>query len=165
MNVVFVFALLVIGAASAGAADPELYFSKTSHSALSATPLVYGPRDSIEFILNFRARSIEDRERFPELTIADRDASVRFDVKEIRRGIEYLAASYRVESLDRREVVDGPYRMANLRFLLGRSQPLYWIADHFGGIGWVVDKHWEGTYRIRAFYREFTSPPIFVTVR
>jgi len=157
--------LLVAGANASRAADRELYFSKMAHDPLAATPIVYGPRDSIQLTLNLRTSSSADRARFPPLVIDHRlEPNVRFEVIEMRKGVEYLPASFRIDGQRDRQV-DGPYQMADVWFLLGRSQPFYHIADHFGLLGRASDKHWEGTYRIRAFYREFSSPPIFVTVR
>jgi hypothetical protein len=157
----------IVAAAShprAAAADQELYFAKAANVPLGETPMVFGPRDTIELVLTLRLPSGQERGRFSPLAIDGREPTVRIDVMEFRSGQPYLPASFRVERL--RDVeVDHRYETARLWFLLGRSQPFYWIADHFGGIGKVSDKHWEGTYRITASYQNLTSRPIFVTIR
>ena len=165
-SLIGLLALAIVAApASVRSADQALFFSRSEHAPLPETPMVIHPRDEFKITLNLRTKSIEDRGRFPLLVIDSRlEPNVRFEVTEFRKGTPYLPASFWVEGqLDRQ--VDGPYHMAQVWLWLGRSKPFYWIADHFGYIGKMSEKHWEGTYRIRAFYREFTSPPIFVTVQ
>ena len=146
------------------AADRALYFSNAAGASLGATPIVFHPRDVIELVLNLRNRSLKDRDSVPDLAVEGSNASVRLDLMEFRGGVAYLPASFRVEQAhDVR--FEGPTEMRTLWFLIGRSQPFYWIADHFGLVGKFSEKHWEGTYRITATYQGLASPPVFITIR
>jgi hypothetical protein len=159
--------------APANGGEPQLYFSKMAHTPLDATPLVFRPRAKIALTLNLKTTSLAERDRLSLLTIDDyrfdnrkrgRNPNVRFDVMEMRRGTEYLAASFKVAT-DGDQRLDGLYHEASVWFLLGRSEAVYWMTDHFGGLSSILDSHWEGTYRIRASYDRWVSPPVFVTVR
>jgi hypothetical protein len=152
----------------------ELYFSAASNTRIGPAPVVFGTRDRIEFMLTLRTQSAADRDRLPLLTIDDfrydvqkrdgRVPNVRFDVMEMRQGTAYQPASYKVAS-ERHLRLDGGSQTVDAWFLLGRSQPVYWMQDHFGMLAHVLEPHWEGTYRVRALYRDVASPPIFVTLR
>jgi hypothetical protein len=158
---------------AANAADAQLYFSKDAHTPLGTAPLVFSSRQTIALTLNLKTTSLAERDRFPLLTIDDyrfdnqrrgREPNVRFDVMEMRGGVEYLSASFKVAT-NGDQMLDGLYHVANVWFMLGRSEPVYWMTDHFGGLSHVLAPHWEGTYRIRASYERLVSPPVFIAVR
>lgn len=163
---------------SAGAADQELYFSKSSAFApLGTTPLVFGNNDPIDFELVLRTLSVEDRDRFPPLVIDDykvdvpnyyadhRVPNVRFEVLEVIDGKATRPASYRV-STHGDGGIDVQYLTADVWFALGRYELTYRLIDHLWYVGALLfAHHWPGTYQIRAYYREFVTPPLLVIVK
>jgi hypothetical protein len=167
---------IVVAAIPGLAADQELYFSKGLHVPFGATPLIFETHERIEVALELRTLSIEDRDRFPRLVIDDyrvdepkhyadgRVPNVRFEIMEVGPGNTLTPASYRVATQGDGGL-DVEYHMAGVQFQLGRSRAMYWLVDHLWHFGGLFAQHWPGTYQIRAFYREFVTPPLFVTVK
>jgi hypothetical protein len=173
-----VVAGILAASVSMQAADQELYFAKSPDFAtpLGTAPLVFGVKDFIDFQLVLRTKSVEDRSRFPDLIIDDslidlRSQSavhpapnVRVEVLEVLRGGVTRPASYLVSGSG--DSVDVQYLEADVWFLLGRYQMTYRLMYGLWYVGaLLLDYHAPGTYRIRAFYREFVTPPVLVIVK
>jgi hypothetical protein len=74
-------------------------------------------------------------------------------------------ASYRV-STQGDGGVDVEHLTADVWFELGRFHTTYWLIDKLWYVGALLFAHHAaGTYRIRAFYREFVTPPMLIVVR
>ena len=160
------FAIVLGTTASLAAATGELFFTPRGATApIGATPVVHGTRQPVDLVLHLRMTSPEDWNRLPPLAAKGPNPTVRVEVMEFRGGKAYLPTSFILDPLEPSEIVDNRTQTLRLRFLLGRSQMFYFLADHFGHLGLISDKNWEGTYRITAFYGDVSSPPIFVTIR